>query len=210
MAKELKFDIEARDNLKKGIDALANAVKVTLGPKGRNVVLEKKFGGPQVTKDGVTVAKEIELSDPFENVGAQMVKEVASKTNDDAGDGTTTATVLAQSIVSVGIKNVTAGANPMDIKRGIDKAVKKVIKSLQDQTKPIGDDIKKIEQVAAISANNDNSIGALIAEAMSKVKKEGVITIEESKSYNTYVDVVDGMQFDRGYISPYFVTDKEK
>ncbi|MFC2080242.1 chaperonin GroEL [Bacteroidota bacterium] len=210
MAKELKFDIDARDYLKKGIDALANAVKVTLGPKGRNVVIEKKFGGPQVTKDGVTVAKEIELSDPFENVGAQMVKEVASKTNDDAGDGTTTATVLAQSIVSVGIKNVTAGANPMDLKRGIDKAVKAVIKNLQEQSKPIGDDIKKIEQVAAISANNDNSIGALIAEAMTKVKQEGVITIEESKSSETYVDVVEGMQFDRGYISPYFVTDTEK
>jgi len=173
-------------------------------------VIEKKFGGPQVTKDGVTVAKEIELSDPFENVGAQMVKEVASKTNDDAGDGTTTATVLAQSVVSVGIKNVTAGANPMDLKRGIDKAVTKVIKSLKDQSKPIGDDIKKIEQVASISANNDNSIGAMIAEAMSKVKKEGVITIEESRSSDTYVDVVEGMQFDRGYISPYFVTDTEK
>ena len=210
MAKQLKFDIDARDNLKKGIDALANAVKVTLGPKGRNVVIEKKFGGPQVTKDGVTVAKEIELSDPFENVGAQMVKEVASKTNDDAGDGTTTATVLAQSIVNVGIKNVTAGANPMDLKRGIEKAVAAVVKNLQGQSKPIGDDIKKIEQVAAISANNDNSIGALIAEAMGKVKKEGVITIEESKSSDTYVDVVEGMQFDRGYISPYFVTDTEK
>ncbi|MCA1747131.1 MAG: chaperonin GroEL, partial [Bacteroidales bacterium] len=210
MAKELKFDIEARDNLKKGIDALANAVKVTLGPKGRNVVIEKKFGGPQVTKDGVTVAKEIELSDRFENVGAQLVKEVASKTNDDAGDGTTTATVLAQSIVQVGLKNVTAGANPMDLKRGIDKAVKAVVKHLQGQSQPVGDDNSKIEQVASISANNDNSIGALIAEAMSKVKKEGVITIEESKSSDTYVDVVEGMQFDRGYISPYFVTDTEK
>jgi len=210
MAKELKFDIDARDNLKKGIDALANAVKVTLGPKGRNVVIEKKFGGPQVTKDGVTVAKEIELSDPFENVGAQMVKEVASKTNDDAGDGTTTATVLAQSIVNVGIKNVTAGANPMDLKRGIDKAVVAVVKNLSEQSKPVGDDNKKIEQVASISANNDNSIGSLIAEAMSKVKKEGVITIEESKTSETYVDVVEGMQFDRGYISPYFVTDTEK
>jgi chaperonin GroEL len=210
MAKDLKFDIDARDNLKKGIDALANAVKVTLGPKGRNVVIEKKFGGPQVTKDGVTVAKEIELSDPFENVGAQMVKEVASKTNDDAGDGTTTATVLAQSIVNVGIKNVTAGANPMDLKRGIEKAVTAVVKNLQSQTKPIGDDNEKIKQVAAISANNDNSIGALISEAMAKVKKEGVITIEESKSSDTYVDVVEGMQFDRGYISPYFVTDTEK
>lgn len=210
MAKELKFDIDARDNLKKGIDALADAVKVTLGPKGRNVVLEKKFGAPQVTKDGVTVAKEIELADAFENVGAQMVKEVASKTNDDAGDGTTTATVLAQSIVNVGLKNVTAGANPMDLKRGIDKAVSAVVKHLQGQTKSVGDDTQKIEQVAAISANNDNSIGALIAEAMGKVKKEGVITIEESKSSDTYVDVVEGMQFDRGYISPYFVTDTEK
>jgi chaperonin GroEL len=210
MAKELKFDIDARDNLKKGIDALANAVKVTLGPKGRNVVIEKKFGGPQVTKDGVTVAKEIELSDPFENVGAQMVKEVASKTNDDAGDGTTTATVLAQSIVHVGLKNVTAGANPMDLKRGIDKAVTEVVKHLIGQSKPVGDDTSKVEQVASVSANNDSSIGALIAEAMTKVKKEGVITIEESKSSDTYVDVVEGMQFDRGYISPYFVTDTEK
>ncbi|MEX0986240.1 MAG: chaperonin GroEL [Bacteroidales bacterium] len=210
MAKELKFDIDARDSLKKGIDALANAVKVTLGPKGRNVVIERKFGGPMVTKDGVTVAKEIELSDPFENVGAQMVKEVASKTNDDAGDGTTTATVLAQSIVQVGIKNVTAGANPMDLKRGVEKAVTAVVKNLKSQSKPIGDDIQKIEQVASISANNDNSIGALIAEAMGKVKKEGVITIEESKSSDTYVDVVEGMQFDRGYSSPYFVTDTEK
>ena len=210
MAKELKFNIDARDNLKKGMDALANAVKITLGPKGRNVVIEKKFGGPQVTKDGVTVAKEIELSDRFENVGAQMVKEVASKTNDDAGDGTTTATVLAQSIVHVGLKNVTAGANPMDLKRGIDKAVKAVVKHLAGQSKPVGDDNSKIEQVASISANNDNSIGALIAEAMSKVKKEGVITIEESKSSDTYVEVVEGMQFDRGYISPYFVTDTEK
>ncbi len=210
MAKMIKFDVEARDQLKSGIDQLANAVKVTLGPKGRNVVIEKKFGAPQVSKDGVTVAKEIELEDPFENVGAQMVKEVASKTNDDAGDGTTTATVLAQSIVQVGLKNVTAGANPMDLKRGIDKAVTEVVKSLQNQSKEIGDDIKKIEQVAAISANNDSSIGALIAEAMSKVKKEGVITIEESKSSDTYVEVVEGMQFDRGYISPYFVTDTEK
>jgi len=210
MAKEIKFDIDARDQLKKGIDALANAVKITLGPKGRNVVIEKKFGAPQVTKDGVTVAKEVELDDPFENVGAQMVKEVASKTNDDAGDGTTTATVLAQAIVNVGLKNVTAGANPMDLKRGIDKAVAQVIKSLQSQSKEVGDDIKKIEQVAAISANNDFSIGSLIAEAMAKVKKEGVITIEESKSSDTYVDVVEGMQFDRGYISSYFVTDTEK
>lgn len=206
----IKFDVEARDQLKSGIDQLANAVKVTLGPKGRNVIIEKKFGAPQVTKDGVTVAKEIELEDPFENVGAQMVKEVASKTNDDAGDGTTTATVLAQSIVQVGLKNVTAGANPMDLKRGIDKAVIEVVKSLQSQSKEVGDDNQKIEQVAAISANNEASIGALIAEAMSKVKKEGVITIEESKSSDTYVDVVEGMQFDRGYISPYFVTDTEK
>jgi len=210
MAKEIKFDIDARDNLKKGIDALANAVKITLGPKGRNVVIEKKFGGPQVTKDGVTVAKEIELEDPFENVGAQMVKEVASKTNDDAGDGTTTATVLAQSIVSVGLKNVTAGANPMDLKRGIDKAVGAVVKNLQSQSSEVGDDNKKIEQVATISANNDNGIGKLIAEAMSKVKKEGVITVEEAKTSDTTVEVVEGMQFDRGYISPYFVTDTEK
>jgi chaperonin GroEL len=210
MAKMIKFDMEARDQLKSGIDQLANAVKVTLGPKGRNVIVEKKFGAPQVTKDGVTVAKEVDLEDPFENVGAQMVKEVASKTNDDAGDGTTTATVLAQAIVQVGLKNVTAGANPMDLKRGIDKAVKEVVKSLQEQTQQVGDDIKKIEQVASISANNESSIGGLIAEAMSKVKKEGVITIEESKSSDTYVDVVEGMQFDRGYISPYFVTDTEK
>ncbi|HYW97280.1 MAG TPA: chaperonin GroEL [Bacteroidales bacterium] len=210
MAKEIKFNIEARDQLKHGIDALANAVKVTLGPKGRNVVIEKKFGAPQVTKDGVTVAKEIELSDHFENVGAQMVKEVASKTNDDAGDGTTTATVLAQSIVQVGLKNVTAGANPMDLKRGIDKAVIKVVESLKQQSKEIGDDNKKIEQVASISANNDNTIGALIAEAMSKVKREGVITVEEAKTSETTVEVVEGMQFDRGYISPYFVTDTEK
>jgi len=210
MAKEIKFDMEARDLLKSGIDQLANAVKVTLGPKGRNVIIEKKFGAPQVTKDGVTVAKEVDLEDPFENVGAQMVKEVASKTNDDAGDGTTTATVLAQSIVHTGLKNVTAGANPMDLKRGIDKAVKEVVKSLEDQSQGVGDDIKKIEQVASISANNESAIGGLIAKAMSKVKKEGVITIEESKSSDTYVDVVEGMQFDRGYISPYFVTDTEK
>jgi len=210
MAKEIKFDIEARDQLKSGIDQLANAVKVTLGPKGRNVIIEKKFGAPQVTKDGVTVAKEVDLEDPIENVGAQMVKEVASKTNDDAGDGTTTATVLAQSIVQVGLKNVAAGANPMDLKRGIDKAVIEVVKSLQSQSQGVGDDNQKIEQVASISANNEASIGALIAEAMSKVKKEGVITIEESKSSDTYVDVVEGMQFDRGYISPYFVTDTEK
>ncbi len=210
MAKQIKFDVEARDQLKSGIDQLANAVKVTLGPKGRNVIIEKKFGAPQVTKDGVTVAKEVDLEDPIENVGAQMVKEVASKTNDDAGDGTTTATVLAQSIVQVGLKNVTAGANPMDLKRGIDKAVIEVVKSLQSQSQGVGDDNKKVQQVASISANNESSIGALISEAMSKVKKEGVITIEESKSSDTYVDVVEGMQFDRGYISPYFVTDTEK
>jgi chaperonin GroEL len=210
MAKEIKFDIEARDMLKAGVDKLANAVKVTLGPKGRNVVIEKKFGAPQITKDGVTVAKEIELADPYENLGAQMVKEVASKTGDDAGDGTTTATVLAQSIVAVGLKNVAAGANPMDLKRGIDKAVEAVVKSIADQAQTIGDDFAKIESVAKISANNDSVIGALIAEAMRKVNKEGVITIEESKGTDTYVDVVEGMQFDRGYISPYFVTDAEK
>ncbi|MCK4992443.1 MAG: chaperonin GroEL, partial [Bacteroidales bacterium] len=196
--------------MKSGIDQLTNAVKITLGPKGRNVIIEKKFGAPQVTKDGVTVAKEVDLEDPIENVGAQMVKEVASKTNDDAGDGTTTATVLAQSIVQVGLKNVTAGANPMDLKRGIDKAVIEVVKNLQKQSQEVGDDTQKIEQVAAISANNEASIGSFIAEAMAKVKKEGVITIEESKSSDTYVDVVEGMQFDRGYISPYFVTDTEK
>ena len=210
MAKEIKFDIEARDLLKSGVDQLANAVKVTLGPKGRNVVIEKKFGAPQITKDGVTVAKEIELSNAFENLGAQMVKEVASKTGDDAGDGTTTATVLAQSIVQVGLKNVTAGANPMDLKRGIDKAVEAVVKSIAEQAQTIGDDYAKIESVAKISANNDSVIGKLIAEAMQKVNKEGVITIEESKGTETYVDVVEGMQFDRGYISPYFVTDAEK
>jgi len=210
MAKEIKFNIEARDLLKKGVDQLANAVKVTLGPKGRNVVIDKKFGAPQITKDGVTVAKEVELSNKIENLGAQMVKEVASKTNDDAGDGTTTATVLAQSLVTVGLKNVTAGANPMDLKRGIDKAVIKIVESLKKQSKPVGDDLKKIEQVATISANSDNEIGKLIAEAMGKVKKEGVITVEESKSSDTTVEVVEGMQFDRGYISPYFVTDTEK
>jgi chaperonin GroEL len=210
MAKEIKFNIEARDQLKKGIDALANAVKVTLGPKGRNVIIEKKFGAPAVTKDGVTVAKEIELSNHFENVGAQMVKGVASKTADDAGDGTTTATVLAQSIVNVGFKNVAAGANPMDLKRGIDKAVIAVVKDLKAQSKSIGDDNKKIEQVASISANNDVAIGALIAEAMGKVKREGVITVEESKTSDTTVEIVEGMQFDRGYITPYFVTDTEK
>ncbi|MFW5822396.1 MAG: chaperonin GroEL [Tangfeifania sp.] len=210
MAKEIKFDIEARDRLKSGVDQLANAVRVTLGPKGRNVVIEKKFGAPQMTKDGVTVAKEIELPDAYENLGAQMVKEVASKTGDDAGDGTTTATVLAQSIITVGLKNVAAGANPMDLKRGIDKAVLRVVKSLADQAHTIGDDYKKIESVAKVSANNDDTIGALIAEAMKKVHKEGVITIEEAKGTDTYVDVVEGMQFDRGYISPYFVTDAEK
>lgn len=210
MAKQIKYDIEARDLLKKGVDSLANAVKVTLGPKGRNVVIDKKFGAPQVTKDGVTVAKEIELGEEFENLGAQMVKEVASKTNDDAGDGTTTATVLAQSIVNVGLKNVTAGANPMDLKRGIDKAVIKVVETLKGMSEEIGEDNTKIEQVASISANNDIEIGKLIAEAMEKVKKEGVITIEEAKVSETYVEVVEGMQFDRGYISPYFVTDTEK
>jgi chaperonin GroEL len=210
MAKEIKFDIEARDLLKSGVDQLANAVKVTLGPRGRNVVLEKKFGAPQITKDGVTVAKEIELSDAYANLGAQMVKEVASKTGDDAGDGTTTATVLAQSIVAVGLKNVTAGANPMDLKRGVDKAVEAVVNSIADQAQTIGDDYAKIESVAKISANNDSVIGALIAEAMKKVHKEGVITIEESKGTDTYVDVVEGMQFDRGYLSHYFVTDAEK
>ena len=198
MAKELKFNIEARDSLKKGVDQLANAVKVTLGPKGRNVVIDKKFGAPQITKDGVTVAKEVELTNKVENLGAQMVKEVASKTNDDAGDGTTTATVLAQSLVTVGLKNVTAGANPMDLKRGIDKAVTKVVENLKKQSKSVGEDLKKIEQVATISANNDNEIGKLIAEAMGKVKKEGVITVEESKSSDTTVEVVEGMQFDRG------------
>ena len=210
MAKEIKFDMEARDALKKGVDQLADAVKVTLGPGGRNVLLDKKFGAPQSTKDGVTVAKEIELPNRLENLGAQMVKEVASKTNDEAGDGTTTATVLAQSIFSVGLKNVAAGANPMDLKRGIDKAVAKVVENLKEQSKEIGDDLKKIQQIASVSANNDPEIGELIAEAMNKVKKEGVITVEEAKVSETYVDVVEGMQFDRGYISPYFVTDTEK
>ncbi|MEN9919057.1 MAG: chaperonin GroEL [Bacteroidota bacterium] len=210
MSKEIKFNIDARDLLKKGVDELANAVKVTLGPKGRNVIIEKKFGAPHITKDGVSVAKEIELECPFENMGAQLVKEVASKTNDDAGDGTTTATVLAQSIVNVGLKNVTAGANPMDLKRGIDKAVAKVIENLKKQSIEVGDDLQKIEHVAKISANGDETIGKLIAEAMGKVKKEGVITVEEAKGTDTYVDVVEGMQFDRGYISPYFVTDTEK
>ena len=210
MAKEIKFEVEARDLLKKGVDKLANAVKVTLGPKGRNVVIEKKFGAPLITKDGVTVAKEIELPDAYENLGAQMVKEVASKTGDNAGDGTTTATVLAQSIITVGMKNVAAGANPMDLKRGIDKAVAKVVESLSQQSQNVGDDYDKIKQVAKVSANNDETIGKLIAEAMEKVHKEGVITIEESKGTETYVDVVEGMQFDRGYLSAYFVTDAEK
>lgn len=210
MAKEIKFDIDARDSLKKGVDALANAVKVTLGPKGRNVVIEKKFGAPQITKDGVTVAKEIELPDAFENMGAQMVKEVASRTNDNAGDGTTTATVLAQAIVGVGLKNVAAGANPMDLKRGIDKAVAAVVANLNAQAEPVTVEGEKVEQVARISANNDDEIGKLIAEAMKKVKKEGVITVEEAKGTQTTVEVVEGMQFDRGYISPYFVTNTEK
>lgn len=210
MAKEIKFEIEARNKLKSGVDQLANAVKVTLGPKGRNVVIEKKYGSPQVTKDGVTVAKEVDLPCALENVGAQLVKEVASKTNDDAGDGTTTATVLAQGIVNVGLKNVTAGANPMDLKRGIDKAVVAVVESLKKQSQPVGTDMKKIEQVATISANNDGEIGKLIAEAMEKVKKEGVITVEEAKGIETTVEIVEGMQFDRGYISPYFITDADK
>lgn len=208
--KDIVFNTEAREGLKAGVDALANAVKVTLGPKGRNVVIDKKFGAPQITKDGVTVAKEIELEDKIANMGAQMVKEVASKTADDAGDGTTTATVLAQAIISTGIKNVTAGANPMDLKRGIDKAVAVVVAELRKQSQAVGDDISKIEQVASISANNDHTIGALIAEAMGKVKKEGVITVEEAKGTETHVDVVEGMQFDRGYVSPYFMTDTEK
>ncbi|NMD00705.1 MAG: chaperonin GroEL, partial [Bacteroidales bacterium] len=210
MAKEILYSIESRDSLKKGIDKLANAVKVTLGPRGRNVVIEKKFGAPQVTKDGVTVAKEIELKDPFENMGAQLLREVASKTSDNAGDGTTTATVLAQAIINIGIKNVTAGANPMELKRGIDKAVASVVASLRKMSKEVGDDYNKIEQVARVSANNDGEIGKLIAEAMKKVSKEGVITVEEAKGIETTVDVVEGMQFDRGYISPYFVTNTEK
>ncbi len=210
MAKERLFDIDAREELKKGVDAIANAVKVTLGPKGRNVIIEKKFGAPQSTKDGVTVAKEVELEDSFQNLGAQLVKEVASKTGDDAGDGTTTATVLAQAIVNVGLKNVTAGANPMDLKRGIDKAVAQVVESIAKQAKSVGDDYDKIEQVATISANNDATIGALIADAMRKVSKDGVITIEEAKGTDTHIDIVEGMQFDRGYISPYFVTNTEK
>ena len=210
MAKEIKYNVEARDLLKEGVDALANAVKVTLGPKGRNVIIDKKFGAPQVTKDGVSVAKEVELEDPFANMGAQMVKEVAAKTNDDAGDGTTTATVLAQSLISVGLKNVTAGANPMDLKRGMDKAVAEVVASLRKQSQVVGNDFSKIEQVATISANNDNNIGKLIAEAMAKVNNEGVITVEEAKGTETHVEVVEGMQFDRGYISAYFMTDTEK
>jgi len=210
MAKEIKYNIEARNLMKEGVDALANAVKVTLGPKGRNVVIDKKYGAPQITKDGVTVAKEIELSDAFANMGAQIVKEVASKTNDQAGDGTTTATVLAQSIINVGLKNVTAGANPMDLKRGIEKAVECVVNSLKEQSQSVGDDLSKIEQVASVSANNDLTIGKLIAEAMSKVKKEGVITVEEAKGTDTEVKVVEGMQFDRGYISAYFITNSDK
>ncbi|MDX5321250.1 MAG: chaperonin GroEL [Bacteroidota bacterium] len=210
MAKNIHFNIEARDSMKKGVDALANAVKVTLGPKGRNVVIEKKFGGPSVTKDGVSVAKEIELADPVENMGAQMVKEVASKTADQAGDGTTTATVLAQAIITAGLKNVAAGANPMDLKRGIDKAVAAVVGNLREQSTTVGDDFKKIEQVASISANNDEVIGKLIADAMQKVGKDGVITVEEAKGTETEVKTVEGMQFDRGYLSPYFVTNTEK
>ncbi len=210
MAKDIKFDIEARDGLKRGVDALANAVKVTLGPKGRNVIISKSFGAPHVTKDGVTVAKEVELADALENMGAQMVKEVASKTNDLAGDGTTTATVLAQAIVKEGLKNVAAGANPMDLKRGIDKAVEAIVTDLSKQTQEVGSTTEKIKQVASISANNDEVIGELIAEAFGKVGKEGVITVEEAKGTDTYVDVVEGMQFDRGYLSPYFVTNPEK
>ena len=209
MAKIIKFDTEAREKLKAGVDALANAVKVTLGPKGRNVVIEKKYGAPNVTKDGVTVAKEIELEDPIENMGAQMVKEVASKTSDVAGDGTTTATVLAQAIMASGLKNVAAGANPMDLKRGIDKAVESVVNELKKMAQHVGNDNKKIEQVASISANNDAEIGKLIAEAMIKVTKDGVITVEESKGTNTYSEVVEGMRFDRGYLSPYFITNAE-
>ncbi len=210
MAKDILFNIDARDQLKKGVDELANAVKVTLGPKGRNVIIEKKFGAPHITKDGVTVAKEVELADPFQNTGAQLVKSVASKTGDDAGDGTTTATVLAQAIVGVGLKNVTAGANPMDLKRGIDKAVAKVVESIKNQAEMVGDNYDKIEQVATVSANNDPIIGKLIADAMRKVSKDGVITIEEAKGTDTTIGVVEGMQFDRGYLSSYFVTDTEK
>ena len=210
MAKDIQFDIDARDGLKRGVDALANAVKVTLGPKGRNVIISKSFGAPQVTKDGVSVAKEVELEDALENMGAQMVKEVASKTNDLAGDGTTTATVLAQAIVKEGLKNVAAGANPMDLKRGIDKAVESIVTDLEKQAKKVGNSSEKIMQIASISANNDNTIGELIATAFGKVGKEGVITVEEAKGTDTYVDVVEGMQFDRGYLSPYFVTDSDK
>ncbi len=210
MAKEITFNIDAREQLKQGVDALANAVKVTLGPKGRNVIIEKKYGAPQITKDGVTVAKEVELEDSVNNLGAQLVKEVATKTGDAAGDGTTTATVLAQAIINVGLKNVTSGANPMDLKRGIDKAVAEVVKSIKSQSQIVGDDYDKIEQVATISANNDSEIGSLIAEAMKKVSKDGVITIEEAKGTDTTIEVVEGMQFDRGYISPYFVTNTEK
>ena len=210
MAKEIKFEIKAREELKKGVDALADAVKVTLGPKGRNVIIDKKFGAPHITKDGVSVAREVELEDPFQNMGAQLVKEVASKTGDDAGDGTTTATVLAQAIINVGLKNVAAGANPMDIKRGIDKAVGIVVANIKEMAEEVGDDFKKIEDVARISANNDEAIGRLIAEAMKTVKKEGVITVDEAKGTETTVDTVEGMQFDRGYISPYFVTNTEK
>ena len=210
MAKEILFNMDARDQLKKGVDELANAVKVTLGPKGRNVIIEKKFGAPHITKDGVSVAKEIELADPYMNTGAQLVKSVASKTNDDAGDGTTTATLLAQAIITEGLRNVTAGANPMDLKRGIDKAVTKVVESIKAQSEVVGDDYDKIEQVASISANNDAEIGKLIADAMRKVSKDGVITIEEAKSRDTTIGVVEGMQFDRGYLSAYFITDTEK
>ncbi|MDE5929646.1 MAG: chaperonin GroEL [Muribaculaceae bacterium] len=210
MAKEIKFNIKAREELKKGVDALADAVKVTLGPKGRNVIIEKKFGAPHITKDGVSVAREIELEDAFQNMGAQLVKEVASKTGDDAGDGTTTATVLAQAIINVGLKNVAAGANPMDLKRGIDKAVAKVVEGIKGMAEEVGDDFKKIEDVARVSANNDETIGHLIAEAMQKVKREGVITVDEAKGTETTIDIVEGMQFDRGYISPYFVTNAEK
>ncbi|MBQ2441399.1 MAG: chaperonin GroEL, partial [Paludibacteraceae bacterium] len=210
MAKEITYNVEAREALKKGVDQLANAVKVTLGPKGRNVIIDKKYGAPQITKDGVTVAKEIELDDAAENLGAQLVKEVASKTGDQAGDGTTTATVLTQAIVNVGLKNVTAGANPMDLKRGIDKAVSAVVESIKKQSEVVGNDFNKIEQVATVSANNDAEIGKLIADAMRKVSKDGVITIGEAKGIDTTIDVVEGMQFDRGYISPYFITNTEK
>ena len=210
MAKDIKFNLDARDGLRRGVDALANAVKVTLGPKGRNVVIDKAFGGPHITKDGVTVAKEIELADRLENMGAQMLKQVASKTNDLAGDGTTTATVLAQAIVKEGLKNVAAGANPLDLKRGIDKAVAAAVENLKSQAQQVGGDSNKIKQVASISANNDETIGELIAEAFSRVGQEGVITVEEAKGMDTTVEVVEGMQFDRGFLSPYFATDTEK